>query len=125
MTAIAPTSLDRSQAQFLANPRQAAPLVSICGVGPCSSPRLAGAVLLRGVGIFQRKESPMSEGKEMCAFCGDQHWTEARFTAGRLVCSTCWAGRAPAVAMAPSAEGRKQIALWCAPRRTTETQVRT
>ena len=54
--------------------------------------------------------------REPCAFCGDEHWTSAHFTAGRLVCATCWAGRKPAEAMPPSEAGKRAIAAWIAPR---------
>ena len=29
-------------------------------------------------------------GKDACAVCGSLEWSEAHFTAGRLVCLACW-----------------------------------
>jgi hypothetical protein len=58
----------------------------------------------------------MSAEREPCAFCGMSDWTEAHFAAGRLVCSTCWAGRQPAESMPVSELGKRQIQLWLAPR---------
>jgi len=57
--------------------------------------------------------------REPCAFCGDEHWTEAHFAAGRLVCQLCWNGRAPAVAMPPTEAGKRAIASWLRPRTST------
>jgi hypothetical protein len=59
------------------------------------------------------KGSVMSE-KEPCAFCGDEHWTEAHFTAGRLVCRDCWSGRNPPAAMPCTPTQRAQFDLWLA-----------
>jgi recombinational DNA repair protein (RecF pathway) len=58
----------------------------------------------------------MTAEREPCAFCGDREWTSAHYTAGRLVCQICWQGRAPAVAMPPTAEGKRQLELWMRPR---------
>lgn len=74
----------------------------------CRRPRVAA--------IYQEVTVMLPEGKEPCAFCGSLDWVEAHFTAGRLVCATCWAGRKPAVAMPPSARGKAAIAAWIAPR---------
>lgn len=57
--------------------------------------------------------------KEPCAFCGDEHWTEAHYAAGRLVCKLCMQGSKPAVAMAPSEAGKLAIAAWLRPRTNT------
>jgi hypothetical protein len=61
----------------------------------------------------------MPAEREPCAFCGAQDWVEARYTCGRLICSTCLRGSKPAVAMPPSLVYRKQIAAWIAPRTST------
>jgi hypothetical protein len=60
----------------------------------------------------------MSE-REPCAFCGDEHWTEAHFSAGRLICQLCWSGRKPAEAMPPTEAGTRVIAAWLRPRTST------
>ncbi len=107
----------------------------VCGPIPISPPGRAGrgtwaaqrALLSRrGVrrsrrraGDFsrtERKEIPMTAEREPCAFCGAEDWVEANFTAGRLVCASCWAGRKPAVAMPPTAAQKAAIKAWCAPR---------
>ena len=57
--------------------------------------------------------------REPCAFCGDEHWTGAHYSAGRLVCSTCKKGEKPAKAMPPTEAGKRQIEAWIAPRAGT------
>jgi hypothetical protein len=69
--------------------------------------------------IHERKEIPMSE-REPCCFCGDRNWTDAHYSAGRLLCQVCWAGRTPAVAMPCTAAQQTQLADWLAPRMPAE-----
>lgn len=54
--------------------------------------------------------------REPCAFCGAEDWVEAHFTAGRLVCATCYQGREPAKAQPVSEAGKRAIQLWLQPR---------
>lgn len=66
----------------------------------------------------------MTAEREPCAFCGDQHWTEAHYAAGRLVCKLCWQGRKPATSMPPTEAGRRAIAAWIAPRQPRQQTLR-
>jgi hypothetical protein len=61
----------------------------------------------------------MTATREPCAFCGDEHWTRAYYSAGRLVCSTCKKGENPAEAMPPTERQREQIRAWLRPRTNT------
>jgi hypothetical protein len=60
----------------------------------------------------------MTEPKEPCSICG-LDWSQAHWAFGRLWCEKCWAGRAPAVSMPPTPEGKRQIAAWLRPRTST------
>jgi hypothetical protein len=58
-------------------------------------------------------------GRDVCDMCGSSTWDAAHFSQGKVLCSECWAGREPPVAMPPNDNERRQLALWLQP----QTQV--
>ena len=89
------------------------------GRGTWAAQRVLPASLCRRAGDFsrtERKEIPMTAEREPCCGCSCTDYTEAHYAAGRLVCSTCWSGREPPVAMPPTPAQREALARWCAPR---------
>jgi hypothetical protein len=87
---------------------------------PHRQPRSCGPTARAGAGTrpdaSEGTVTVMPAEREPCAFCGAQDWVEARYTCGRLICSTCLRGSKPVVPQPTSEAGRRAIQLWLAPR---------